>query len=473
MKRRGSTLRRRSDAAVRGEGCGLSEIVLIDLGEVREAPVVTRRPPSPRRRRAIGAVAVLAGVLAVAAPAPSAAALVERRVPAAIGDVLAVAGDRMYVIDKATGQSTITTRTVTAYTVPEGERIWQANVPPTVEAPWPTRIDDTLLFQTYDVDGSSEVLVLDEASGAVLWRRRADVMGLAPGHDGSSRSRLLLSVRPAAGTGFKPELISAVDLRTGASTWSYKPPRDASAIPVWRRGWPETSYLVTAMRSGWVEVRHLATGRLTAQAQLRPPMAPAPADEEMPPWLTTDEDLLLVSKSPTDGEVTAYGVERLDRRWTARVETGGGEWYTGWDCGDLMCFSVGETGMSALDRATGRLRWRTDWHWAERSGDLLIVGTHGSPYSARPLVLLDPATGQVRHLLGRWELVGRPAESGSWLVMRHDLTTNRARFGVLEPGIPDVQFLGSVTGVTPDCHAAPNALICRRLDGSIGIWRYR
>ncbi|HEU4424808.1 MAG TPA: PQQ-binding-like beta-propeller repeat protein [Pilimelia sp.] len=461
--------------------------VVIDLGDVRQAqdPVPEARPgwPGwPGRRRGIGVLLVAVALAVVAGSAPLPALLVERQVPARPADLLGVFDDRLYVIGPNARQPGVANRTIAAYGLPGGQRLWHVALPVTAQIPRLVRVGGVLLLQAYDTEGI-ELVALDEGTGSVRWRRWASFLGVVPERPSEALGGRNGTVLLGTGAAFaartlrdRRDVILVVDPRTGGAIWSYRPPPGAHVLPVQASGGDEATRMVTALVSGRVEVRDLATGRLIAAATLREPVAPA-ADGAAEPWLSADEDLILATGSADPGAVTAYGLERLDRRWTARWTgrwegTGARVYVVGSACGDLLCLGIGDGDVQAVERETGRVLWHADWLWAAPSGRLLLASSGRGSAETQRLVLLDPATGRTRHEVGRWGLAGRAAGDG-WLVVRHDLRTARAWFGLLDPATADVRLLGMVTDVAGDCQAGRHSVVCRRLDMSLGIWRYR
>jgi hypothetical protein len=55
--------------------------------------------------------------------------------------------------------------------------------------------------------------------------------------------------------------------------------------------------------------------------------------------------------------------------------------------------------------------------------------------------------------------------------MRTDLATSRAWLAHLDPATGRARVFGMIVGVSADCEVRAGAVICRRLDATIGIWR--
>jgi outer membrane protein assembly factor BamB len=456
----------------------VSETVLIDLGEVRDIPdVAGPRPPSPRRYRAAGALLALALIAGVGGSARPAETLVAASAPAKLGDYFAVREDRLYVVGPNAQQRDIPGRTIAAYSLPTGRWLWQAPLPLTSEGGELYRAGGAVVIPFYE-DADSEVVVLDDASGALLWRRRADFYGLVAAPDGAPPRGLLADMVHVGATaaGSRHEV---VDMRTGATVWSYRSPPDAIVWPAWDPDSLHTTHLLTGLQSGRAEVRDLATGSVVAAATLRSPVQSEEFEgPDGPPgtWISTDGDVVLVEGPPGRRTVTAYGLGRLDLRWSLTRPGDSPGWFLGPHCGDVLCIHDQDGYLRAIERRTGRERWRSRVGWAQGWGPLLLASNSpGFEQPGDPLVLIDPATGRQRHQLGRWGLAGfgyRP-ETDGWVLWRYDAAPARVWVGLLTSTDPDVQLLGTVDGVAGGCTAGSNSFVCRRLDGSIGIWRYR
>jgi outer membrane protein assembly factor BamB len=419
----------------------------------------------------VGVLLAVAAVAVGVAPPPPPPLLVEVNVPARAGDFLAVQDDRMYVITPDARQPGVSDRTIAAYALPDGDHLWHVALPVTAQVSLLVRAGGGVILQAYDTE-AVEVVALDERTGRVWWRRPASFLGVTPVPSAGGQPWLLLGSIAALtdpDDDAQHDVITAVDIRTGGTAWSYRPPPGAQAWPVWRVGSSEVSRMVTALPSGRAEVRDLTTGSMIAAATLRQPVAPM-SPEAQDPWLSAEEELVLVNGAPDGRTVTAYGLDRLDRRWTAdwRMEIPG--WYIGSACGPLLCLTGGDGVVRAVERDSGRIRWQANWLWAEPWGGLLLASSGRGSAATQRLVLLDPDTGRVRQELGRWGLAGR-AGGEAWIVVRRDQADSKAWFGLLDPSVPDVQLLGSATGVG-DCRAGRDSVVCWRIGASIGIWRY-
>jgi hypothetical protein len=218
---------------------------------------------------------------------------------------------------------------------------------------------------------------------------------------------------------------------------------------------------VVSRPGGRVEIRDLAGAAVLRAADL-PGRGPAGASP--PPRVAGD--LLLVD----DGSrtVTAYGLDRLDRRWQLTRDPG--REFAPIPCGAGLCLYRRHGGVRAADPATGRTVW-SDGRWENltRAGDRLLASRPGRVGTA-PLTVLDPATGEIRGELGAWQVVRVAAGSGRVTGVRVT-PDGTAWVAELDPVTARVRVLASLRDISGDCEAGPGVLICRRPGGSVGVWR--
>jgi hypothetical protein len=69
-------------------------------------------------------------------------------------------------------------------------------------------------------------------------------------------------------------------------------------------------------------------------------------------------------------------------------------------------------------------------------------------------------------VLGEWN-ASVPAKDGRMLAIREN--GSRVLVARLDPADADVEVLGLLTDVF-QCQASPDAVVCRRAGGSIGVW---
>jgi outer membrane protein assembly factor BamB len=436
---------------------------VIELGEVRhEPPEPTPEPGwSPAARRwfaALVGLATLGVTLGAAAPLPH--PLAEATIPAALGDLAFGEGDTYYVIDGSHGRPA-GTRTIAAYALPDARLRWRAPLPITGAVRGVGAAEGQMLVSTHpNLLESVETIAVGEDTGRVMWRRRAQFEGVTP-----ERGNVLLWTAPngvpAAGTG--REALEAVEPGTAAVRWSYR-------VPV--GGWLAYRYhnqrpvrVVTLLPSGRVEVRELEHGHLIAAADgLLPPRRPA----EPSRYVQLAGDLLLVRQDRK--VVTAYGLGRLERRWSAEVDPS--TEFVSTDCGATLCVLSRLGGLRVLDPATGQTRWlKPGWSNPRRVGDRLVVNQTDRRPGRGPLVVADPATGRQLGVLGEWLPLGPARPDGRLPGVRIDLSTLRAWFAWLDPVTLSVRVIQAAADIIGDCEARADAILCRRLDASVGVWR--
>lgn len=212
--------------------------------------------------------------------------------------------------------------------------------------------------------------------------------------------------------------------------------------------------MVTA--SGEIEVRDAVSGTRLATRLV--------GSDPAPSWQRSQvvNDLLLVINGDT---VTGYGLDRLDRRWTARLAQVA--YLT--DCGDLLCAHGQTGGMWALDPATGAVRWSNSRQQTvlRTERGRFLVGSE-APGGAR-VEVVAAATGRQLADLGRWELASwnepgdrligvRRGRDGRLLVAELDVANARAR------------VIGALPDVLGDCRTGRDVLVCRRVAGEFGVW---
>jgi outer membrane protein assembly factor BamB len=438
---------------------------VIDLGLDREAPSLDRpEPVRVRHRRAAGAGVVVAMALVLAAgSAPAAAPLPEVRIAAGFGDEVALSADRLYLIPSGTTW-TIGPRVISAYELPAGRRLWHEPLPVEGQVRQVIPAPGSLLV-VVERDTAIETVAIDASSGRVRWSLAYQPIGLMP--DGG----LLLGFAPAAGPDPPAEQVAAVELSTGRPVWTYQVPDGAWHGVAWSAerwaadgagGVPRS---VTAWPSGRVAVRDLATGQVVAEADL-------PGPQSGNRWFQLAGDLLLAAVI-ADGldVVTAYGLPGLDRRWTVSLGLAGG--YVSTDCGGALCFFNRTGGLRVVDPATGATRWSDPrWQTIETVGGRLLGYAWPSPQWRTTAAVLDPATGGELLDLGRWTTI-EPVESGGRTrAVRIDPASGRAWFAVVDVDALTVRVIASAGGISGDCRAGEHVVVCRRLDASVGVWRF-
>ncbi|BAL92059.1 hypothetical protein AMIS_68390 [Actinoplanes missouriensis 431] len=424
--------------------------VLIDLGEVPRgeslAPAVpAEAPPVPSRVL----LAILSMILVVGLggavqpdrPAPPAI------VPAAQGDVLRVVGDRLYVIGRQTSPGV---RVVRSLSLPDARLLSWHLVALTGEILDVAAAGDMLLLSVLNERTSRfGTIALRATDPDPVWRLPVLVEGVSPA------DRLAL-VREEDDTGF---WWRGLDLATGEVRWSLRQPGDDVMSPSTHGGaYPDWLYQLTTDRRllAW----DTRTGRLSATRNI-----PERGPETLSLWPAGDMALI---GARSDGTTGYDATEGLRQRWHSGVNL---SWYRNPSpCGDLICAFLPQRGIMVIDPRTGRERWSSDrWNYAERVGGYLVTGLPGTAFPEH--FVLDPATGDVLGEAGRWESGGPGPEPDTAYVRRVVSGEDRVWYGVLDMRRMRIRVSGVADRVAGDCHFAAGALICRRLDASVGVWR--
>jgi outer membrane protein assembly factor BamB len=446
----------------------MPDSVLIDLGEVRMPSAPPPPPPSPptdtRRLRGLAAVAAVALLAALAGSAPVPAALVEARVPSVIGESMEVAGDRLYVVRPHANQAATGDRTITAYELPSGRRMWRTTVRSVGREYFGMfRMGDTLVLPRYETVGDPEVVGLDFRTGRQVWRRTGSLVGST-----IDPPRIMLDTGEPRERFESPDTIEAVDVRTGVTAWTYPVPPGALTRIGWLDWVDGRDRIVTGLRSGRIEVRDARDGRLLAGRDLRPPVTAREAAAGRP-WLVVVEGFILLLEDEPDA-VTAYALDGLERRWTARLSRDR-DWWGSLACGDLLCLQAPDGQTLAVDPETGRIRWQRHWGEVARVGPLLMATGQMGALTATPLTLVDPATGRSVRELGTWNVASQQTAGDP--VLYKQGANGRVWFAKIDTIEADVRLLGIAEDVVGDCRAGRDSVVCRRRDSTIGVWRYR
>jgi outer membrane protein assembly factor BamB len=426
--------------------------MVIDLGEVREAPVGDDRPPpwTPGQRRAVRAVAALVVALLAAGAAPVRPALVMLEFPAAVGDrtVISDSTDAVYLLSPSTDSLGQGEREIVKYRLPGGQEAWRTSVP--TAGPLRTAVADRGILFALAEAYEPETIALDAGTGEVLWRR-AGWLG------DTSAEHVFLSHDPRDE---ETALYMALDPRTGAEKWSIAVPLEEMVLYSRQR-------LVRWRSDGAVEVRDLRTGGLVIRGQVPPPEVDPLVDGN--PGVQLVDGLLLVA-GPLDRPVTtAYDVDRLQPAWQANIDLM--NQYVSGECVDsgTLCVGGQEPGVWVIERATGRTRWVSDrWSWLWRAGPVVVA--FGPPFEPSRVAVIDPADGREIADLGRWETPPMSFKAdGRMYASRTEPGSGRSWIAELDPA----RGVTRVLGVVPDsfaCQAGQLVVTCRRVGGTVAVW---
>ncbi|GAA2474145.1 hypothetical protein [Winogradskya humida] len=412
---------------------------LIDLGTVREPPA-EKRFRLPRSTFVVAAVA-LACLLGGAAPSFGEPAVVN--VPARLGDSTFIdrSSPRLYVVDPPDQQY----RWVSAYGLPGGELITRTRMVASGTVQAVATVGEFLLV-SYRENDSQVVSTVATRLGAQTesWRVPAQVFAFSV----ADRSAVM---RAEDGTW------SGLDLVTGQRRWTVaEPPQGFTFLAGEDR-------LIQATTDGTVTIIETAGGTVVRAAKL-------PDTQSWPGLgisLMPVGDLLLAGGPK---RVTAYAMRDLTQRWTATFDLQ--QRFVLPDCAGGLCVVGFEGGLEIHNAATGAPRWRQPgWATVTPAGSALIVsGDNGAgAYNALyPLAILDGATGKRLADFGRWRMTGVLRADGTAIVTH--LTGDVLNIGLLDPAARALRVLGTAAGISGDCDATPDVLICRRVDASIAIW---
>ncbi|MER7456956.1 PQQ-binding-like beta-propeller repeat protein [Micromonospora sp. NPDC126480] len=422
-------------------------MTVIDLGELRPAyqPVPPVRPRRKAPRLPLLAVVLLVALVtsAASAPVPARDAAV---VPAPLGADWIVGDGSLFIVHPP--ERIGADRSVTAHRLPSGAEVWRAPLPVSGEFRGLVVGPDLLFLSGNDLRSRDSLTVaLDMATGARRWQQPGAALLVAGGN---------VVLREVADD--ETVTLRAVEACCGTLRWQEYVPSQAFGYHFTDVG---ADRVVLTYPSGRIEVRDAGTGVEVASADL-PGIAGRPADVAQ-----VVGDLLLIA----DGtRVTGYGVDRLDRRWQAAVPGG---MYAG-RCGGQLCFRSPAGSLQALDAATGRPLWSLDGRndpW-ELSGRLVLARLSVTGTGRPDLAVLDPATGAVRAELGRWWLARSPRPDDPLIGVRAH-PDGGLLVAELDTAVGAVRPLDVLPDAAADCEVADGCLLCRRNDGSLGLWSLR
>ncbi|WBB72103.1 PQQ-binding-like beta-propeller repeat protein [Micromonospora sp. WMMD1128] len=422
---------------------------VIELGEMRhgedddESPAPPRRPPGRAARAvALGCLVLLMSAGASAPPRRP----VPVRVPAPQGAAFVALAGRLMVAD---GPGTVGRdgRAVTGHRLSDGAQLWRFTLPAGDHVLGLGAMGDGLLVTSSPAGaGDTRSTLLDPATGAARWQQSGYPVRTASGG--------LLFENPGATGGGS---LLAADPVTGAARWSLPMPTQGVAYRTDDRG---VTQFVLVTPDGRVTVHDADSGAPVLTGRV----PPAP-DRVSYRYAQVVAGLLLVEGGP--GTVTAYGLDRLDARWTVPVQPRAGLWFT--DCAGMVCLRDQIGGARALDPATGRPGWADErWFGLFPFGGRLIAATPGVGLELHRWVL-DPRTGRVLARLGRWRLTGTDREPGGLLGVRH-LTGDRTLVGALDVPAGEVRIRAVLPGSWDECVDPGAVLVCLDPAGGLAIW---
>ena len=438
--------------------------VLIDLGELpqdgQQGVRATAVRAPHRFRNVLGVVAILLlGLLSGAAHQPD--PIEPTIISARLGDNMYVTGDRLFVVSAGSEllASPVQNKIISTYALPAGNLLSLTTVAVPGAIFDVNQAGQTVLvsFQT-DTEGAEATVALTAGTNHALWRVPSRMFAVSAA-DGMV---ILRENTPE----FGDLHWYGVDLASGTVRWTLvQPARGYTTGADYRDGFPRR--LITAS-DGALEVRDAETGAVTARGTY-----PAPSPGSNPNLnLWSVGDLVLVGDGTTG--TIAYGLTDLAVRWRNAVDLS--QYWIQTDCGKIICAFHQRRGMLALEPATGRLLWASDrWAYADQAGSYLLAvdpDGDGDGADADPrLSVLNPATGGVRGDFGPWQPAGVGQRDGTVIGMRTEVLKDIVWYARLDPADHGVRVLGAAEQVSGDCQTAPDVLVCRRVDASVGIWR--
>lgn len=433
---------------------------VIELGEMPhgaadEPPRGSDRPPAPTARVvALCLVALL--TLAGAAPAPRRPRSIP--VPAPQGASFLIVAGRLVVAD---GPGTVggQGRVVTGHRLPDGRQRWRFVLPAGAHVLGLGTLAGLLLVTSSPAGaGDTVTTVLDPESGAVRWRQS--------GYPVPTQSGGLLFETPRAdGSG----TLRSVDPATGRTRWSLPLPGNGVGYRTGDRGVTE---IVLVSADGRVAVRDVGSGALHRAGRV-----PPATDRVSYRFTQVVADLLLVDGYADAGSVsppprreldtvTAYGLDRWERRWSVPVPARVAAWFA--DCAGVVCLQGQLPGVRVFDPVTGRQLW-ADEHWLGVSpvDDRLLAAAPANGLEVE-LAALDPATGRILARFGRWRLAGDRSASRQLGLRR--LPGDRTLVGTLDVPAGQVRIRAVLPGTWDECADAGTALVCLRPAGGLVVW---
>ncbi|WP_435152753.1 PQQ-binding-like beta-propeller repeat protein [Micromonospora aurantiaca (nom. illeg.)] len=416
-------------------------MTVIDLGELRDdAPP----GPAPRPPHAVGRpfrllVVLLVALLTLTAATPPRRP-VEWTLPGGLGSAVFVSGDVVYVVrpDRAGAGGG---RELLAYR--GGRERWRSPLPGVGTAVSVWEQDGRVIVAGRGVgDTDWQTVAYDAATGADVWRRPGIAFAVG---------RVLLIQSAGADT---TTSIGGLDPADGRTVWT-APMTGALGFDAEPAG---PARMVSSPARGETVVVDVRTGARLVARDLSPARPPTQRR------LQIVRGLLLEFRDG-DGTIEAYDLDTLRPRWTAvRKLVGHVE-----SCGTLLCAVGPAGGMTALDPATGAVRWSVD-RWAgvaaERGGRLLV----GVPDTGIDdgLAVLDQDDGRLIADLGGWRPVPQHEPGGPLLATR-PLGGGRRLLAEVGLSGDSPSIRGTLTGT--DCTTGVTLLVCRRPGGDYLVRR--
>ncbi|MFI1989167.1 hypothetical protein [Actinoplanes sp. NPDC020271] len=425
---------------------------LIDLGVVPGEPVAV--PPPPRRHRrlpfalvAVALPALLGGAVPVPRPAPPVT------VPASIDSRVLVRENRLFVVDagRPVGDPE-KQRLIRAYSLPDVRPLFQQAVTVTGEIIDVRPVSDTLMLveQRSFTGAARSIIAIRPGTAEPLWRQDGVLVGVAPGGPAVFGSDGYIGDDVNT-----PVEWSGVDLTTGATRWTVRKASGERATPDTWNGDPRRLFL---LRAGRLTAYDTRDGAVVTEVAL-------PGELPVTSALWPLDRRLLVSSDATGATIydTASGL--VPSVHTATSLSG---YLSAYDCGELICAYALGGGLTGLDTRTLTKVWAVE----NAAYSMWVAGYVFAfdPGATRPrLRRSDPVTGRAAGQIDGWQLAA--GDPGTLLVRHKD--GDRVWFGALDPVRMRVRPLVAAEGITDECLAERESLVCRKIDAGVGVWRLR
>jgi outer membrane protein assembly factor BamB len=426
---------------------------LIDLGDV-SPPATPVAPdgetgvarPGFGRRLAMAAVATLTMLVPVASAAPEP---LSTRPPLVLelDGQLALADDTVYSAPRPTNR-------LRAYALDTGALRWVSQV--SVYGQFFVRRVDRVVLVSVLQDGW-QTLSLDAATGTPLWSHPGIFAAVDRRTD---EAVFVLPAGPGAGGVFDVGSVSAVDLATGRTRWTY-PQRGSRVELVLGVATDGTEQVVAGAIQRYgadTELLDFATGGTVPL----PPLGDYGT-------LTLVGDLLLVGTTDVlSGPLKAYDRRTMRLRWTALD----GQFAGAVDgCGRWLCVST-PAGVVVVDPANGLVRRRMEWS-AVRGGGRgdRSVAFQLDPAASGGVAVVQMSTGRLLARVDGWQPLLTSYADRLPLVRGH--LDGRLELGVLDVERGRFYRLGDLHTTSGDpCLASLAYVACSTGAGELRVWRY-
>jgi PQQ-like domain len=473
----------------------VAEPAVIELGADLGTVEWVRRPPPVWWRRSwalAGYAALVLLLLGPPRPARPVALLPVAAIPAGGSITRAVAGDTLFTAwfarqAPSLGNAPVPIRAaLDAYRLSDGQLRWRVLLPVNsgnllIRAAG----TQTVVVSSLDPGATGDrTVAYDADSGRLLWDSRLPLVPtVAVGAVAVLAAYLDPDGAPASSpfahsgsAGAAPAVVlQGVSARTGTVQWALRVPAGSvTVLPGPGEAAPAGHpYAVIVAPGGDARSVDLYSGGRSPPARI--PVAGGAGGNPLT-LAVTGGWLLAGEQRAGRSTLTGYRVQTLAPAWRVPVPSPGLEAVA---CGELICLT-GRQGTSALDPATGRMRW-TSTRW--RPAGMLGGWVYALPGDGQPGTgsLLSPGTGAPVLDLAGWAPLPGPG-GGPDLVYttpagsQAPTGSRSAWLGVLRatPQGPRVDRLGPlVDPAVGGCESVPEYVVCGTAAGRLLVWRYR